>query len=315
MQYVQAVRELFPKTRDYFLDKGKSLAGKAGYAAATGLTAAAILASACSGGDSQLSQPEIRQAVQTWEASQQGYTPQPTIQQPSQQPSRQELRQYRPLIQTSGLNSQELSNQYPHIFQFIKDAQVSGFSGIGDYGARIFNTQPEGCLNLRESPGINAKTKTCVPENTIVYVDKGIRFVERDGYKWRYVRAEDNEGWAADEYLDGDLNLGKKPIIAFTVDIDGSKKVIVAKNNEDCANKRGTGRAWVFEEDGTVLLDTGQRGSIFKFSLNMDYFTEDNVPDLYVGSSKNFTCNSGIIGPQLQLDDTFHQHQACKNLF
>jgi D-alanyl-D-alanine carboxypeptidase len=55
------------------------------------------------------------------------------------------------------------------------------------------------CLNIREQPGLTARTLTCVPEGTTVQVIEGRRLV--DGYNWQKVQSGATIGWAAEVYL------------------------------------------------------------------------------------------------------------------
>ncbi len=60
--------------------------------------------------------------------------------------------------------------------------------------ARVVNTGS--CLNVRESPSLNAPVRACLPDGTVVSVVSGP--AGADGYRWWLIEAGATRGWSAE---------------------------------------------------------------------------------------------------------------------
>ncbi|NNJ12005.1 SH3 domain-containing protein [Chloroflexales bacterium ZM16-3] len=78
----------------------------------------------------------------------------------------------------------------------ITPTAASGDLAVGR-SARVNTEIP---LNLRESPGTNTNIAMILEPDTLVTVVEGP--IERDGFTWWKVRAANQEGWCAGEYLE-----------------------------------------------------------------------------------------------------------------
>ncbi len=277
MQFYKWAFDKLSDTRDFFLDKSKTAVSNAKYAGYAGLAGAALLLACGGSGDSQ----------STSSGTASGQYPK------------------RPEIQVTRMNSQELSRQYPQIFQVVNNTQINYAPSLVN-GVRAKIDAAGDCLNLRDGPGTKSRLIKCVADRTVVTISENRKSEERDGYKWWPVDVPGiGSGYMAENWLKYDFSTlttargaVNTSVYGATVPTPDGKRILIAKNVLQCGTLNimpsRAGRAWVFDENNRMILDTGQRGAL---NFEFDYLNEDDMPDLKLASHDRIACNSDAIFP------------------